>query len=209
MDGLIPCTPAGILDLLATIDVDLTGADVAVLGRSRIVGMPMALLLAARGSDATVTVLHSKSGDIIERCRASDVVIAAIGKAEMVRPEWIKPGAVVIDVGITRSLWPMASAPAWLAMFIRMSSRWHPPHAGAQGVGPMTIASDGQHRSRRRATAGEGENLHPGTPPHSEQDDDAPSDHLAPSPSVDVHFDDPHPRQRLPRAVAWTSRSEV
>ena len=82
--------------------VDLTGKKAVVIGRSRIVGMPQALLLAAKGADATVTIVHSRTADARAECLAADVIIAAVGRPEMVKADWVKPGAIVIDVGINR-----------------------------------------------------------------------------------------------------------
>lgn len=93
-----PCTPAGIMTMLHRYDVNLTGMHAVVLGRSNVVGLPMALMLTH--ANATVTVLHSKSKNIVEECRRADLVVAAIGKPNFVKGSWIKPGAVVIDVGI-------------------------------------------------------------------------------------------------------------
>ena len=98
--GFIPCTPYGILKLLEYEKVDLKGKHAVVVGRSNIVGKPVALLLLSR--HATVTICHSRTQDLPGVVRSGDVVIAAVGKAEMVRGSWIKPGAVVIDVGINR-----------------------------------------------------------------------------------------------------------
>ncbi len=98
--GFIPCTPYGILKLLEYEKVDLKGKHVVVVGRSNIVGKPVALLLLSR--HATVTICHSRTRDLPGVVRSGDVVIAAVGKAGMVRGSWIKPGAVVIDVGINR-----------------------------------------------------------------------------------------------------------
>jgi len=98
--GFIPCTPYGILKLLEYEKVDLKGKHAVVVGRSNIVGKPIALLLLSR--HATVTICHSRTQDLPGVVRTADVVIAAVGKAEMVRGSWIKPGAVVIDVGINR-----------------------------------------------------------------------------------------------------------
>ena len=98
LDGLLPCTPAGVMHLLKDVELDLTGLKAVVLGRSRIVGMPMALLLAARGADATVTVVHSRTPNIEAHCRDADLIVAAVGRPEMVRAEWVKPGAIVVDV---------------------------------------------------------------------------------------------------------------
>eukprot|EP00450_Noctiluca_scintillans_P012648 CAMPEP_0194491966 /NCGR_PEP_ID=MMETSP0253-20130528/10685_1 /TAXON_ID=2966 /ORGANISM="Noctiluca scintillans" /LENGTH=317 /DNA_ID=CAMNT_0039332769 /DNA_START=33 /DNA_END=986 /DNA_ORIENTATION=- len=94
----IPCTPAGCIELLQRYDVPVSGADVVVLGRSNIVGMPVASLL--QSMNATVTVCHSRTKDLPDKVRRADIVIAAIGKTEMVRGDWLKPGCAVIDVGI-------------------------------------------------------------------------------------------------------------
>jgi methylenetetrahydrofolate dehydrogenase (NADP+)/methenyltetrahydrofolate cyclohydrolase len=100
--GFVPCTPAGCMRLLKEAGVETKGANAVVIGRSMIVGKPMALLLMAKGSDATVTVAHSRSRDLPGICRQADIVIAAVGRPEMVTAEWVKDGAVVIDVGINR-----------------------------------------------------------------------------------------------------------
>ena len=100
--GLLPCTPAGIMKILEVSNINLSGKDALVIGRSRIVGLPMSLLLAQRGIDATVTIAHSRTKNLPEICRKSDIVVAAIGRAEFVKSDWIKPGATVIDVGINR-----------------------------------------------------------------------------------------------------------
>lgn len=94
----VPCTPAGCIDLLQRSGVNCKGKHAVVVGRSNIVGMPVALLLLSM--DCTVTICHSKTNDIANVVRSGDIVIAAVGKAEMIRGDWIKPGAVVIDVGI-------------------------------------------------------------------------------------------------------------
>ncbi len=100
--GFVPCTPAGCMRLLKEAGVETQGANAVVIGRSMIVGKPMALLLMAKGSDATVTVAHSRSRDLPGICRQADIVIAAVGRPEMVTADWVKEGAVVIDVGINR-----------------------------------------------------------------------------------------------------------
>ncbi len=97
---LVPCTPQGALILLRTERPDLTGLRALVLGRSTIVGRPMAQLLLA--ADCTVTVAHSRTRDLADECRRADILIAAVGRPHMVRGDWIKPGALVIDVGINR-----------------------------------------------------------------------------------------------------------
>ncbi|MEZ6088923.1 MAG: bifunctional methylenetetrahydrofolate dehydrogenase/methenyltetrahydrofolate cyclohydrolase FolD [Pirellulaceae bacterium] len=105
----LPCTPHGVLQLLKRCDVPVAGKHVVVIGRSDIVGKPMALLLAARDgacgpetANATVTLAHSRSHDLEGLSRTADIIVAAVGRPEMVRGSWIKPGAVVIDVGINR-----------------------------------------------------------------------------------------------------------
>jgi len=100
--GLLPCTPAGIMKILESSDIDLSGKNALVIGRSRIVGMPMSILLAQRGIDATVTIAHSRTNNLPDICREADLVVAAIGRPEFVKSGWIKPGATVIDVGINR-----------------------------------------------------------------------------------------------------------
>src|SRR6266404_8913926 len=100
--GFVPCTPLGCLRLLHETNVSLSGANVVVLGRSMIVGKPMALLLMRKGLDATVTVVHSRTRNIGEICHRADVIIAAIGKAHFVKADHVRDGAVVIDVGINR-----------------------------------------------------------------------------------------------------------
>ncbi len=96
----VPCTPDGVVYLLDQTGVELRGASAVVLGRSNIVGMPVALLLVER--DATVTICHSRTRDLADVCRSADVLVAAVGRPEMVRRDWVKPGAVVIDVGVNR-----------------------------------------------------------------------------------------------------------
>ena len=102
MRGLIPCTPAGIMKLLNNAKINLVGKKVTVIGRSRIVGMPLSLMLAQKGVDATVTITHSRSKDIEKICMTSDVIIAALGRPEFVKKEWIKHSTVIVDVGISR-----------------------------------------------------------------------------------------------------------
>ena len=98
--GLVPCTPLGCMILLRDVVGDLKGKNALVIGRSNLMGKPMAQLLLA--ADCTVTIAHSRSVDLPRLCRAADILIAAVGRPEMVRGDWIKPGAVVIDVGINR-----------------------------------------------------------------------------------------------------------
>jgi methylenetetrahydrofolate dehydrogenase (NADP+)/methenyltetrahydrofolate cyclohydrolase len=133
--ALVPCTPLGVMKLLAAAEVPLRGARALVLGRSAIVGKPMAALLTA--ADATVTVAHSRTRDLSAECRRAEVLVAAIGRAEMVRGDWIATGAAVIDVGINRL--PDGRLVGDVA-YAEVA-----PVAGAitpvpGGVGPMTIA---------------------------------------------------------------------
>jgi len=101
---LVPCTPLGVMKLLRAMEIATAGARALVLGRSSIVGRPMAALLLA--ADATVTVAHSRTRDLRDECRRADILVAAIGKPEMVHGDWIRPGATVIDVGINRIALP-------------------------------------------------------------------------------------------------------
>lgn len=137
----VPCTPAGIMVLLEKAGAKLEGANAVVLGRSNIVGMPVALLLVR--ANATVTICHSKTRDLPSITRQADVLIAAIGKAEMVRGDWVKPGAYVIDVGINRIEDPISPKGSRLVgdvafEEVREVASAITPVPG--GVGPMTIA---------------------------------------------------------------------
>jgi methylenetetrahydrofolate dehydrogenase (NADP+)/methenyltetrahydrofolate cyclohydrolase len=98
--GLVPCTPLGCLMLIRSVRGDLAGLEAVVVGRSNIVGKPVAQLLLA--GSCTVTVAHSKTRDLSEVCRRADILVAAVGRPEMIRGAWVKPGAIVIDVGINR-----------------------------------------------------------------------------------------------------------
>ena len=98
--GLVPCTPLGVMRLLAHSNVAVAGAKVLILGRSTLVGRPLAALLVA--ADATVTIAHSRTKNIVEECRRAQILIAATGRPRMVRGDWVMPGATVIDVGINR-----------------------------------------------------------------------------------------------------------
>lgn len=98
----LPCTPSAIVELLHRYDINLSGAEVAVIGRGITVGRPLGLLLNRKGVDATVTSLHSRSADIAKSVKQADIVIAALGVPHFVKAEWIKSGAAVLDVGITR-----------------------------------------------------------------------------------------------------------
>ena len=135
-DGLLPCTPAGVLRMLEESGVALSGSKAVVIGRSRIVGMPMALMLAQRGIDCTVTIAHSRTQDIAALCREADIVVAAIGRPHTVKPDWIKPGAAVVDVGISRA--DGGGLAGDVDPGVAEVASWMTPVPG--GVGPMTIA---------------------------------------------------------------------
>jgi methylenetetrahydrofolate dehydrogenase (NADP+) / methenyltetrahydrofolate cyclohydrolase len=133
--GLVACTPWGCMRLLEHAKVDASGKHAVVLGRSNIVGKPAAMLLLQR--NATVTIAHSKTKDLPELCRTADILVAAVGRTEMVRGDWIKPGAVVLDVGINRKDdGKLAGDVAFDEA--RERAGWITPVPG--GVGPMTIA---------------------------------------------------------------------
>ena len=102
MKSPLPCTPNGIVELLKRFNVETNGAEVAIIGRGLTVGRPLSLLMTRKGIDSTVTLLHSASRDIAGAVKRADIVVAALGQPHFVKPEWIKPGAAVLDVGITR-----------------------------------------------------------------------------------------------------------
>lgn len=133
LPGFVPCTPYGCLLLLRDVLGDLSGKDAVVIGRSNIVGKPMAQLLI--GESCTVTVAHSRTRDLPEVVKRADIVVAAVGRAKMVKPDWIKPGATLIDVGINRTDEGLVGDidPACAEVAGAMT-----PVPG--GVGPMTIA---------------------------------------------------------------------
>ena len=141
-DGLLPCTPAGVMAMIADAEIDLIGAKAVVIGRSRIVGMPLALLLAQKGIDATVTIAHSRTKDAAEICREADLIVAAIGRPATVKADWIKPGATVIDVGINRVVDESRDSGSRLAGDVDPAAAEIAGHITPVpgGVGPMTIA---------------------------------------------------------------------
>jgi len=102
MNSPLPCTPAGIVEMLERYGVEISGAHVVVVGRGLTVGRPLGLLLTRKGLDATVTLTHSRTRDLETEVRRADIVVAAVGVAGLIKPEWVKPGAAVLDVGITR-----------------------------------------------------------------------------------------------------------
>ncbi|MDP9148786.1 MAG: bifunctional methylenetetrahydrofolate dehydrogenase/methenyltetrahydrofolate cyclohydrolase FolD [Myxococcota bacterium] len=137
--ALAPCTPSGCMRLLALAGAELDGASAVVVGRSNLVGKPMAQLLLA--SNATVTLAHSRTRDLADVCRRADVLVAAAGRAEMIRGHWIKPGAVVVDVGTNRVL--TAEGKSKLVGDVAFEEAREVAAAITPvpgGVGPMTIA---------------------------------------------------------------------
>ena len=143
--GFVPCTPLGCQRLLIAAGVETSGANVVVVGRSMIVGKPMAMLLMAKGKggDATVTVAHSRSKDLAAICQRADIIIAAIGRPEFITAEHVREGAVVIDVGINRVEAPGTEKGYKLVGDVKFDDvapkcRAITPVPG--GVGPMTIA---------------------------------------------------------------------
>lgn len=142
-DGFAPCTPAGVMELLRRYQVPTAGAEVVIIGRSNIVGKPMASLLVQPGVDATVTICHSRTRNLLEHTRRADILIAAIGRPKFVTAEMVKPGATVIDVGINRVDEPRAKNGYILAgdvdfAAVREVAGKITPVPG--GVGPLTIA---------------------------------------------------------------------
>jgi methylenetetrahydrofolate dehydrogenase (NADP+)/methenyltetrahydrofolate cyclohydrolase len=139
LHGFVPCTPLGCLKLLRAEHGDLTGRNAVVIGRSNIVGKPMALLLLAES--CTVTVAHSRTRDLPDVVRGADIVVAAVGRPQMVQGDWIKPGATVIDVGINRL--PAEDGKSRLVGDVDFDSASEVAEAITPvpgGVGPMTIA---------------------------------------------------------------------
>ena len=135
LDVLAPCTPTGVMRLLSAAEVPTRGARALVLGRSAIVGKPMAALLLA--ADATVTIAHSRTADLAGECRRADIVVAAVGRPEMVRGGWVQPGATVIDVGINRGADGKLVGDCAYAECAAVAGAITPVPGG---VGPMTIA---------------------------------------------------------------------
>ena len=145
LPGLVPCTPSGCLMLLKDALGELRGKSAVVVGRSNLMGKPMAQLLL--GADCTVTIAHSRTSDLAGVCRQADILVAAVGRAEMIKGDWIKPGAAVIDVGINRvpSRDPVKAAEGKTRVVgdvdfeaAKEVAGWITPVPG--GVGPMTIA---------------------------------------------------------------------
>ena len=143
--GFVPCTPGGVHELLIRSGTPIDGAEVVILGRGNIVGKPMAAILCQKSgrANATVTLCHSRTRNVVEHCRRADIVVAAIGKAEFVKADMVKPGATVIDVGVNRVDDPAAEKGYRLVGDVDFAAVQ--PLAGKitpnpGGVGPMTIA---------------------------------------------------------------------
>lgn len=138
----VPCTPSGIIWMLKQVGTELEGANAVVLGRSNIVGMPMALLLV--GENATVTICHSRTRDLPRVTRGADILVASVGRPEMVRGDWVKPGVVVIDVGINRvedDTRPKGYRVVGDVAFDEVKEVASAITPVPGGVGPMTIAT--------------------------------------------------------------------
>ncbi len=135
MTSPLPCTPNGIVELLRRYQVPTKGAEVAIIGRGLTVGRPLGLLMTRKDIDSTVTLLHSASLDIPAAVRRADIVVAALGQPHFVKPEWVKPGAAVLDVGITRTEQGLTGD---VDPRVAEVAGWLSPNPG--GVGPMTRA---------------------------------------------------------------------
>ena len=141
IDSPLPCTPAGIVDLLERNGVVIAGSHVTIVGRGLTVGRPLSLLVTRKGLDATVTLAHSRTPDIADDVRRADIVVAAVGVPHLITPDWVKPGAAVLDVGITRivdSETGMARLIGDVHPDVAQVAGWLSPNPG--GVGPMTRA---------------------------------------------------------------------
>jgi methylenetetrahydrofolate dehydrogenase (NADP+) / methenyltetrahydrofolate cyclohydrolase len=136
VDSLVPCTPLGVMRLLQHYGADIAGKRAVVVGRSSLVGMPLAVLLARKGVDATVTVAHSRTTNLAEVCREADILVSATGQARSIRREHVKPGAWVIDVGISRSEHGIVGDVDFAA--VESVAAAITPMPG--GTGPMTVA---------------------------------------------------------------------
>lgn len=139
MNSPLPCTPSGIIELLRRYEIEIAGKEVAVIGRGITVGRPLGLLLTRKGIDATVTLLHSGSKDIPSAVGRADIVVAAVGVPHFVKAEWVKPGAAVLDVGITRiDRGAKAELVGDVDPGVAAVAGYLSPNPG--GVGPMTRA---------------------------------------------------------------------
>lgn len=141
IDSPLPCTPAGIVEMLQRYDVPISGKHVVVVGRGLTVGRPLGLLLTRKGLDATVTLTHSRTENLEGYVRRADILVAAVGVAGLIQPDWVKPGAAVLDVGITRVVNPETGKARLVGDVdagVREVAGFLSPVPG--GVGPMTRA---------------------------------------------------------------------
>jgi methylenetetrahydrofolate dehydrogenase (NADP+)/methenyltetrahydrofolate cyclohydrolase len=141
--ALAPCTPCGVLELLRRAGIPLAGANVVVIGRSQIVGRPLSILLSQKGTDATVTLCHTRTRDLAQHTRAADIVIVAAGRPNTLTADMVKPGAVVVDVGVNRV--PDASRARGYRLvgdvdFAAVAARASAITPVPGGVGPLTVA---------------------------------------------------------------------
>ncbi len=134
--GLVPCTPLGVMRLLERYGVETRGRRAVIVGRSTLVGLPLALLLARKGVDATVTIAHSRTPDLAALCREADILVGAAGQARMLTADHVKPGAAVVDVGVSRTESGIVGDVDQAA--VAEVAAWLTPMPG--GTGPMTIA---------------------------------------------------------------------
>lgn len=142
-EGFVPCTPLGCMELLKAYGIETAGKHAVVVGRSMIVGKPMANLLVSKKANATVTIAHSRTKDLAALCRTADIVVAAVGRPEMIKADFVKEGAVVLDVGINRI--PDATRPRGYRIvgdvdYEAVKDRCSAITPVPGGVGPMTIA---------------------------------------------------------------------
>ncbi|MEA3266888.1 MAG: bifunctional methylenetetrahydrofolate dehydrogenase/methenyltetrahydrofolate cyclohydrolase FolD [Candidatus Fermentibacteria bacterium] len=150
-DGLFPCTPSGIVGLLRHYDITMSGKNALIVGRSNIVGKPMAALLLRE--NCTVTVAHSRTVDLMKQCGQADILVVAVGRAEMIKKDWVKPGAVVVDVGMNRNSSGKLVGDVDYHDVMEVCSAITPVPGG---VGPLTIAylleNTFKARSRQKTT---------------------------------------------------------
>ena len=133
--GLRPCTPAGCIELLDRHEIPLEGREVVIVGRSQLVGKPLAQLCLER--NATVTICHSRTRNLAEHCRRADILIAAVGRARLIRADWVRPGAIVLDVGINRGADGKLVGDVDFGPVSKIAGALTPVPGG---IGPMTIA---------------------------------------------------------------------
>ena len=134
ISGMVPCTPAGIIELLYRSGNNPEGKHVVVVGRSTIVGTPLSLLLSQKGVDATVTLCHSRTKSLNEHCKQADILVAAVGKANMITKDMVKPGVVIIDVGVNRTSEGLVGDVSYDVRDVASQITLVPG-----GVGPMTV----------------------------------------------------------------------